>query len=161
MYSQMQCIIKAYVIYRRNKTNTGCCGLNNRARCLSARRHHGGGDTKGSKRRTWAGVSPWETHFFLLRQLYTNLQWAKPGRKPGGGCMRRCVGILAKLTGTRHELCTWGEPTRPGVGSLSRKCYTKCVEQNRTGHCGNKSKNRKEAYNYNGGDDVCYGAEKH
>jgi hypothetical protein len=36
----------------------------------------------------------------------------------------------AKLTGTRHELCTWGEPTRPGVGSLSRKRYTQymCVE---------------------------------
>jgi hypothetical protein len=64
----------------------------------------------------------------------------------------------AKLTGTRHELCTWGEPTRPDVGSLRRKRYTKYVEPNRTGHCGNKSENRKEAYN--GGDAVCYGAEK-
>jgi hypothetical protein len=36
----------------------------------------------------------------------------------------------AKLTGTRHELCTWGEPTRPGVGSLSRKRYTQYVEHN-------------------------------
>jgi hypothetical protein len=24
----------------------------------------------------------------------------------------------AKLTGTRHELCIWGEPTRPGVGVI-------------------------------------------
>jgi hypothetical protein len=68
----------------------------------------------------------------------------------------------AKLTGTRNELCTWGEPTRPGVGSLralSRKCYTQYVEQNRTGHCGNKSENRKGTYS--GGGAVSYGAEKH
>jgi hypothetical protein len=43
----------------------------------------------------------------------------------------------AKLTaGNSQEraLCTRGEPTRPGVGSLSRKRYTQCVEPNRTGH---------------------------
>jgi hypothetical protein len=39
----------------------------------------------------------------------------------------------AKLTGAGHELCTWGEPTRPGVGSLSRKRHTQCVEHNRKG----------------------------
>jgi hypothetical protein len=74
------------VICKRNKINTGCCGLNNRAICLSARHHHGGGDTKqmGSKRRTWA-VSPWEIHFFWLRQLYTNLKWAKPWAKARAG----------------------------------------------------------------------------
>jgi hypothetical protein len=39
----------------------------------------------------------------------------------------------AKLTGARHELCTWaGEPIRPGVGGLSRKRYTQCVEHNWT-----------------------------
>ena len=44
--------------------------------------------------------------------------WVVVSRKP------------AKLTGTRHELCTWGEPTRPGVGGLSRKRYTQYVEHN-------------------------------
>jgi hypothetical protein len=40
----------------------------------------------------------------------------------------------AELTGTRREqLCTWGEPTRPGVGGLSRKRYTQYVEHNRKG----------------------------
>jgi hypothetical protein len=37
---------------------------------------------------------------------------------------RHLIRRPAKLTGTRHELCTWREPTRPGVGSLSRKRYT-------------------------------------
>ena len=72
--------------------------------------------------------------------LYTNLQWAKPWAKARGVCRRRCVDIPAKLTGARHELCTWGEPTRPGVSSLSRKRHTQCVEHNRKGHCGNKVK---------------------
>jgi hypothetical protein len=39
----------------------------------------------------------------------------------------------AKLTGARHELCTWGEPTRPGVCGLSRKRHTQYVEQIRNG----------------------------
>jgi hypothetical protein len=40
----------------------------------------------------------------------------------------------AKLPRARHELCTWGEPARPGVaGGLSRKRYTQCVEHNRKG----------------------------
>jgi hypothetical protein len=39
----------------------------------------------------------------------------------------------AKLTGARHELRTWGEPTRPGVGSLSRKRHTQYVKQIRNG----------------------------
>jgi hypothetical protein len=126
---------------------------------MSARRHHGGGRYQmGSKRRTWV-VSPWEIHFFWLRQLYTNLQWAKTWVKARGACRRRCVGIPAKPTGARHELCTWEDPTRPGVGSLNRKRYTQYVEPNWTGHCGNKSENRKEAHN--GGGAVCYGAEKH
>jgi hypothetical protein len=56
----------------------------------------------------------------------------------------------AKLTGARHELCTWGEPIRPGVGSLSRKRYTQYVEHNRKGHCGNKSENRKGTNNGGG-----------
>ena len=47
---------------------------------------------------------------------------------------RHLIRRPAKLTGPRHELCTWGEPTRPGVGSLSRKRYTQYVEQNRKGH---------------------------
>ena len=47
---------------------------------------------------------------------------------------RHLIRKPAKLTGTRHELCTWGEPTRPGVGSLSRKRHTQYVEQNRKGH---------------------------
>jgi hypothetical protein len=66
--------------------------------------------------------------------VYTNLQWAKTWAKARGACRRRRVDIPAKLTGARHELCTWGEPTRPGVGSLSRKRYTQYVEQNRKGH---------------------------
>jgi hypothetical protein len=37
---------------------------------------------------------------------------------------RHLIRRPAKLTGPRHELCTWGEPTRPGVGSLSRRRYT-------------------------------------
>jgi hypothetical protein len=47
----------------------------------------------------------------------------------------------AKLTGARarHELCTWGEPTRPGVGGLSRKHHTQCVEHNRTRHLRSKA----------------------
>jgi hypothetical protein len=50
---------------------------------------------------------------------------------------RHLIRRPAKLTGPRHELCTWGEPTRPGVGSLSRKRYTQYVEQHRKGHsCG-------------------------
>jgi hypothetical protein len=81
-------------------------------------------------------VSPWENHFFWAEiAVYTSLQWAKTGARARGACRRRCVDILAKLTGARHELCTWGEPTRPGVGSLSRKRHTQYVEQNRTGHC--------------------------
>jgi hypothetical protein len=50
---------------------------------------------------------------------------------------------------TNRACIRWslGEPTRPGVGGLSRKRYTQCVEQNRKGHCGNKSENRKGAYN--------------
>jgi hypothetical protein len=36
----------------------------------------------------------------------------------------------AKFTGARHELCTWGEPTIPGVSSLSRRRYTQYVERN-------------------------------
>jgi hypothetical protein len=97
-------------------------------------------------------VSQWEIHFFFRpRQLYTNLQWAKTGAKARGGCRRRCVDIPAKLTGVRHELGTWGEPTRPGgVGSLSRKRYTQCVEHNRKGHCGNKSETRKGTNNGGG-----------
>jgi hypothetical protein len=47
---------------------------------------------------------------------------------------RHLIRRPAKLTGPRHELCTWGEPTRPGVGSLIRKRYTQYVEQNRKGH---------------------------
>jgi hypothetical protein len=36
----------------------------------------------------------------------------KPGREPArGGCRWRHVDIPAKLTGARHELCTWGQPT--------------------------------------------------
>jgi hypothetical protein len=85
---------------------------------------------------------------------------------------RHLIRKPAKLTGTRHELCTWGEPTRPGVGSLSRKRYTQYVEQNRKGHpwvlwhaqsLGNRpaatvdtrepSENWKGTYN--GGDAVC------
>jgi hypothetical protein len=42
----------------------------------------------------------------------------------------------AELTGPRHELCTWGEPTRPGVGGRSRKRHTQCVEHNRKGSSG-------------------------
>jgi hypothetical protein len=81
-------------------------------------------------------VSPWEIHFFLKAEIaaYTNLQWAKTWAKARWACRRRCVVTPAKLTGPRHELCTWGEPTRPGVGSLSRKRYTQYVEQIRKGH---------------------------
>jgi hypothetical protein len=43
-------------------------------------------------------------------------------------------------------------PTKPGVGSLSRKRYTQYVEHNRKGHRGNKSENRKGTNN--GGGDV-------
>jgi hypothetical protein len=51
-------------------------------------------------------VSPWEVRFFGLRQLYTNLQWAKTWAKARGrACRRRYVDIPAKLTGARHELC--------------------------------------------------------
>ena len=35
----------------------------------------------------------------------------------------------AKLTGTRNEICTWAEPTRPGVVSPSRKRHTQYVER--------------------------------
>jgi hypothetical protein len=109
-------------------------------RCLSARHHPGGGGRyqyqMGSKRRTRA-VGPWEVHLFSRpRQLYTDLQWAKTGAKAQWGGRRRYVDIPAKLTGARHELCTWGEPTKPGVGGLSRKrpaTPTQCVEPNRTG----------------------------
>jgi hypothetical protein len=51
-------------------------------------------------------------------------------RRPNG--VMNLIRKLAKLTGARHELCTWGEPTRPGVGSLSRKRYTQYVEHNWT-----------------------------
>jgi hypothetical protein len=80
----------------------------------------------------------------------------------------------AKLTGARHELCTWGEPARPGVGSLSRKRSTPstlnqtgrdtsvCCEQalKSVGERNTRetSENRKETHN--GGGAVCYGAEK-
>jgi hypothetical protein len=69
----------------------------------------------------------------------------------------------AKLTGNSHERAMYmGGAHQPdlvsGVGGLSRKRYTQYVEPNRTGHCGNKSENRKETHN--GGDDVCYGAKK-
>ena len=109
--------------------------------------------------------------------VYTNLQWAKTWAKARGACRRRCEDIPAKLTGPRHELCTWGEPTRPGVGSLSRKRYTQYVEQIWKGHSGvpwharslgnrlaatastrEPSENWKETNN--GGDVVSYGAEK-
>jgi hypothetical protein len=53
---------------------------------------------------------------------------------------RHLIRKPAKLTGARHELCTWGEPTRPGVSSPSRTRHTQCVEHNRKGHCGNKVK---------------------
>jgi hypothetical protein len=44
-----------------------------------------------------------------------------------------------------------GGGTKPGVGSLSRKRHTQCVEHNRKGHCGNnKSENRKGANNGGG-----------
>jgi hypothetical protein len=66
---------------------------------------------------------------------------------------------FSKSFGSQVPVREWREPTRPGVGSLSRKRYTQYVEQNRTGHCGNKSENQKETYN--GGGAVCYGAEKH
>jgi hypothetical protein len=79
-------------------------------------------------------VSPWEIHFFWAGiAVYTNRPWEKTWAKAQGACRRRCVDIPAKLTGARYELCTWGEPTRPGVGSLSRKRYTQYVEQNRKG----------------------------
>ena len=51
---------------------------------------------------------------------YTDLQWAKTGARARGAGRRRCVDIPAKLTGARHELGTWGEPTRPGVGGLTK-----------------------------------------
>ena len=109
--------------------------------------------------------------------VYTNLQWAKTWAKARGACRRRYVDIPAKLTGPRHELCTWGEPTRPGVGSLSRKRYTQYVEHNRKGHSwvlwhaqslGNRLAatvdTREPSENWkgtnNGGDAVCHGAEK-
>ena len=83
----------------------------------------------GSNRGFWA-VSPWGIHFFLAGiAVYTNLQWAKTWAKARGACRRRYVDIPAELTGPRHELCTWGEPTRPGVGSLSRRRHTQCVER--------------------------------
>jgi hypothetical protein len=82
-------------------------------------------------------VSPWGIHFFWAGiAVYTLYKpaVAKTGAKARGACRRRYVDIPAKLTGARHELCAWGEPTRPGVGSLSRKRYTQYVEQNRKGH---------------------------
>jgi hypothetical protein len=60
---------------------------------------------------------------------------------------RHLIRKPAKPTGTRHEICTWGEPTRPGVGSPSRKRHTQCVKHNRKGHCGNKSENREGTNN--------------
>jgi hypothetical protein len=105
-------------------------------------------------------VCPWENHFFGAEiAFYANLQWAKTGARARGACRWRHVDIPAKLTGARHELCTWGEPTRSDVSSLSRKRYTQqYVEHNQKGHCGNKSETRKGANN--GGGAVCYGAEK-
>jgi hypothetical protein len=75
------------------------------------------------------------------------------GRKPGASqwTWGHLIRKPAKLTGPRRRASYvhggWGEPTRPGVGSLSRKRYTQCVEHNRKGHCGNKSKNRKGTNN--------------
>jgi hypothetical protein len=101
---------------------------------------------------------PWENHFFFAEiAAYTNLQWAKTEARARGGCRRRCVDNRQSSPGPGTSY-VHGEPTRPGVGSLSRKRYTQYVEPNRTGHCGNKSENRKEAHN--GGNAVCYGAEK-
>jgi hypothetical protein len=63
---------------------------------------------------------------------------AELGESPGRGSeavkWRQLIRRPAKLTGPRHELCTWGEPIRPVVGSLRRKHYTQYVEQNRKGH---------------------------
>jgi hypothetical protein len=78
-----------------------------------------------------------------------------PGREPGGAAGGGAL-TPAKPTGARHRLCTWGEPTRPGVGSLSRKRYTQYVEQIRNGTLRKQSENRKGTYNE--GDAVCYGA---
>jgi hypothetical protein len=69
--------------------------------------------------------------------------WGETGRKPRTDMAvkwRHLIRRPAKLTGPRHELCTWGEPARPGVGSLSRKRHTQYVEHNRKGHCGAKQK---------------------
>jgi hypothetical protein len=104
-------------------------------------------------------VRPWENHFFLA-----NLQWAKTRARARGGGGPAGGGTLTYRQSSpgpgaaRHELCTWGEPIRPGVGSLSRKRHTQSVEQHRKGHCGNKSEDRKGTNN--GGGAVCYGAEK-
>jgi hypothetical protein len=53
-------------------------------------------------------------------------------------CHRYCRAPKRRKNGVRGfagvELCTWREPTRPGVGSLTRKRHTQYVEQNRKGH---------------------------
>jgi hypothetical protein len=95
--------------------------------------------------------------YSVLGLLYTKPPVYETKAALGQGLPMHAEG-LPKLTGARHELCTWGEPIRPGVGSLSRKCYTQCVEHNRKGHCGNKSGNRKGTNN--GGGAVSQGAEK-
>jgi hypothetical protein len=92
-----------------------------------------------------------------------NCSGQKPGREPGGaaGGDKLTYRRSSPGSGTSY-VCTWvvtrGEPIRPGVGGLSRKRYTQCVEQHRKGHCGNKSEDRKGTNN--GGGAVCYGAEK-
>jgi hypothetical protein len=59
--------------------------------------------------------------------------WAKAQVMPMK--WRHLIRRPAKLTGTRHELCTWGDPTRPGVGSLSRAGATPST-LNKTGRAG-------------------------
>jgi hypothetical protein len=69
--------------------------------------------------------------------------WGQTWAKVQGGPMdvEAFIRKPAKLTGARHELCTWGEPTRPGGGSPSRKRHTQYVEHNRKGRLREQQEN--------------------
>jgi hypothetical protein len=74
----------------------------------------------------------------------------KPGREPGGPAGGGTLTYRRSSPGPGTSYVHGWSPPEPGVGSLSRKRYTQYVEQHRKGHCGNKSEDRKGAYNGGG-----------
>jgi hypothetical protein len=73
--------------------------------------------------------------FVLRKSLDTYLRVLKPACGPPGPLGYPPAAVMAPNQKAPHAATSeGGKPTRPGMGSLSRKRYTQYVEQNPKGH---------------------------